>query len=343
MISDTYTGLEFAVEAPQQNNGHRFSKRKVETYLETRILHSTFGEEHVTLSDYSSYVYSKKYAGLARKLERKGIFYLDEILHRGDLSIDDILAKCRAACYTAINVLSGTKGNNSNPVTLTREEEQLLFMRFNFAKYMFNQELQKTPKYWQLKKRSLNYLARIIDETREYVTVVNLGLVPKMLRGKGIRSADWSGYVSDGNMALRRAAEGFDITRGYKFSTYACRAIFKEFCRTQEKNAKYTGHNTPYDSSKDFTGKEIYKDLKKAENEAEYLNLMMEALSGSPDLLNDVERRVINARFDLSRIRGEGMTLEEVGRLIGVTKERVRQIQNEAFRKLRERIISSVS
>ena len=36
------------------------------------------------------------------------------------------------------------------------------------------------------------------------------------------------------------------------------------------------------------------------------------------------------------------MTLEEVGRVIGVTKERVRQIQNKALEKLRSTIEKEV-
>ncbi len=55
--------------------------------------------------------------------------------------------------------------------------------------------------------------------------------------------------------------------------------------------------------------------------------------------LNDVEKRVIRARFALDALDSEQaqpMTLEQVGAIIGVTKERVRQIQNKALEKLRQ-------
>ena len=52
------------------------------------------------------------------------------------------------------------------------------------------------------------------------------------------------------------------------------------------------------------------------------------------DELSDKQREVIARRFGL---RGyEASTLEEVGREIGLTRERVRQIQVEALRRLRE-------
>lgn len=47
------------------------------------------------------------------------------------------------------------------------------------------------------------------------------------------------------------------------------------------------------------------------------------------------ERRVLNMRFGL--MGGPEQTLEEIGRVLGVTRERVRQIQNEALKKIRGR------
>ena len=51
--------------------------------------------------------------------------------------------------------------------------------------------------------------------------------------------------------------------------------------------------------------------------------------------LTAVERTVIEHRFGLERGEEKPMTLEQVGQIIGVTKERVRQIQNKAMEKIR--------
>ena len=56
--------------------------------------------------------------------------------------------------------------------------------------------------------------------------------------------------------------------------------------------------------------------------------------------LSDVEQCVIRARFAIDNDVSEqdvtkGKTLEQVGEMIGVTKERVRQIQNKALGKLK--------
>ena len=53
--------------------------------------------------------------------------------------------------------------------------------------------------------------------------------------------------------------------------------------------------------------------------------------------LSQVERRVLDARFAMAPTSEatSDLTLEEVGQVMGVTKERIRQIQNRAIQKLR--------
>jgi RNA polymerase primary sigma factor len=57
------------------------------------------------------------------------------------------------------------------------------------------------------------------------------------------------------------------------------------------------------------------------------------AVQAALDTLIPRERRVIQLRFGL--IDGHERTLEEVGQRFGVTRERIRQIEAKALRKLR--------
>ena len=56
------------------------------------------------------------------------------------------------------------------------------------------------------------------------------------------------------------------------------------------------------------------------------------------DALTERERQIIFLRFGLDRKSGRTRTLEDVGRKFGLTRERIRQIQNIALAKLRSRM-----
>jgi len=66
--------------------------------------------------------------------------------------------------------------------------------------------------------------------------------------------------------------------------------------------------------------------------------LLKEQLHEILDSLSERERKVLEMRFGLSD--GQGRTLEEVGLAFGVTRERIRQIEAKALRKLRHPIRS---
>jgi RNA polymerase primary sigma factor len=67
--------------------------------------------------------------------------------------------------------------------------------------------------------------------------------------------------------------------------------------------------------------------------EAATQQLLREQVDSVLESLNGRERRVLELRFGL--VDGRARTLEEVGREFGVTRERVRQIEAIALRKLR--------
>ncbi len=79
---------------------------------------------------------------------------------------------------------------------------------------------------------------------------------------------------------------------------------------------------------------ELIKDEKTPEPvETVFNSSLQDTLSQVLDQLNDREKRIIQLRFGLS---GEGpLTLEETGKMLGITRERVRQIQEKAITKLK--------
>ena len=63
-------------------------------------------------------------------------------------------------------------------------------------------------------------------------------------------------------------------------------------------------------------------------------NLLREQLREALDALGERESRVLRLRYGLDG--GDPQTLEEVGKVFGVTREWVRQIEARAIRKLRQ-------
>ena len=70
-----------------------------------------------------------------------------------------------------------------------------------------------------------------------------------------------------------------------------------------------------------------------APSDAASFQLLKEQIQEVLDTLTDRESRVLQLRFGLED--GRSRTLEEVGREFGVTRERIRQIEAKALRKLR--------
>ena len=229
---------------------------------------------------------------------------------------------------------------SSEQVILTGAEERVLFLQLNFARFKIA-EIQRGVKASADRRASdeqageLLRWARIASTMREQIAETNLALVLAMAKRTRMSEVDFADLVSEGNMALLRAVDKFDCERGFKFSTYACRAILKAFSRQGMKLSKYRQRfPTDFDPKLERSN---YLDTKRAEfvddAAAEVKRIVLENQAD----LSDIERTVIEHRFRLETPNDDSkvMTLEQVGQIIGVTKERVRQIQNKALEKIR--------
>jgi RNA polymerase primary sigma factor len=225
---------------------------------------------------------------------------------------------------------------------LTTAQEKQVFLRYNYARMRAQNAVKKfrtTPSKAAAREVALWY-GRVRD-TREVITQANLALVLAMAKRTRMGEVDFGELVSEGNMALLRAVEKFDIGRGFKFSTYACRAILKAFSRIAMKNNRYRqAFPTEFDPTME---KSNFQESRRADVEQDAVEELQRIIGENRAQLSDVEKRVIQARFAVNAGNdAEAMTLEEVGRVIGVTKERVRQIQNKALEKLRATIENEV-
>jgi len=221
--------------------------------------------------------------------------------------------------------------------TLSTSQEILLFQQLNYARMrvvrlMEQYRGKRMPVH--AVREVLTWAHRVIA-ARAHIVQANMPLVLAMAKRTRLNSLDFNELISEGNLALLRSVDKFDCARGFKFSTYACRAILKSFSRVAMRTSRYRGHfPTEFDPSLE---KSDFADRKRNDVEAACVDEIRDILASNRAALNDVEQTVIRERFalDAAELPAKGKTLEEVGEIVGVTKERVRQIQNKALAKIR--------
>ncbi len=255
--------------------------------------------------------------------------------------------------HPVMDDLSGSRTTrtvkSAQQVILTGAEERVLFLQFNYARYMVNKiqkEIWASPTRQPTPEQAEEILSwyRRADKIREQIAETNLALVLAMAKRTRMSEVDFADLVSEGNMALLRAVDKFDAGRGFKFSTYACRAILKAFSRQGMKLSKYRQRfPTDFDPKLE---KSNHLETKRADFEKDAAEEVRRIVLENEADLTEVERTVIEHRFNLKTdaepaMNEKPMTLEQVGQIIGVTKERVRQIQNKAMEKIRLKLEAS--
>ncbi len=216
---------------------------------------------------------------------------------------------------------------------LTREEEAYYFRKLNFLKYKaFQIQEQLDPN--RPKARDMDQIEKLLDEStdvKNFLIRSNLRLVVSIAKRHIRPGGNFFEMVSDGNMSLIRAIEKFDYTKGNKFSTYASWAIMKNYARSIPAEYKVldrfrTGNEELFFQSTDERESQYREELINQKQHAVIMSIL--------DQLDGREKDILIYRYGLNA-RNEPQTLEQVGDRFGVTKERIRQLESRALKKLR--------
>lgn len=217
---------------------------------------------------------------------------------------------------------------------VTATEELLLFKQLHYCGYRLSKIYKAANKKPSVAlKRQYGTWVQRYNLIRARLIEGNLGLVYDLIGRTRFNNLERDEMSSEGMMALLRAVDTFDPWRGFRFSTYACNAIIRAFARAAMHDSKrrnlIVGTWDPEFEKSDFP------EVRRGDQRSLFVERLMRILGDGKANLSDVEKTVLARRFP-AEDSAPRQTLEDIGRQMKVSKERVRQIQLSAIRKLRQ-------
>lgn len=240
--------------------------------------------------------------------------------------VPDARIKTRSAAAEAIRLAEQLTHSMASQYA---PDDQTLFAAMHTCAYQFGRKARGREITEQQRADWLDRWQTI----RSHIVEQNLGLAYSMMSRFSTRLIDEDDLLSDAMLGLTRAVDRFNPWRGYRFSTYACNVIVRALMRRgkRERNRRRL-FPVQYDVSLERPSES--PDLDR-EVFVERLSRVLDHNLGS---LTDLETRILSRRFPSEH--GERQTFQEIGDAVGLSKERVRQIQNIAIRKLRQVLAS---
>lgn len=266
---------------------------------------------------------------------------------------------------------------------------------FNSLKQYFK-EINNKPLLSEKEEQQLwnEIIKKKNNAAKKKIIESNLRLVVSVAKHYQNCGLSFEDLIQEGSIGLIKAVDKFDLSKGYKFSTFAPWWIRQSISRAiadQGRTIRIPVHITENINKVKKAEQELLTQLNKTPTDLEIANkcnlnenevatarsfyqdtLSLETPIGEENdtvgdfvedikfvnpetsFLNGENKIVINAVLDtLTKREGDilrkrfgletnkTMTLEEVGKEYGLTKERIRQIENKALQKLREPIRAS--
>ncbi len=217
---------------------------------------------------------------------------------------------------------------------LTPAQETMLFQRMNFLRHQAMQ-LRSRLNPQRPSRPSLELLDRLLvmaDWHRDRIVEANMRLVFSIVKKFVNADNPFDDLLSDGIVALLRAVAKFDYGRGFRFSTYATQVVRRNAYRQvvqnhQERCKMVVGvDDLGLDASEEQRASAI------SETRWHELRARLSVMLGD---LDRREKLIIRARFSLGSHR-RVQTLQSLANRLGVSKERVRQLERRAMEKLRD-------
>jgi RNA polymerase sigma factor (sigma-70 family) len=178
----------------------------------------------------------------------------------------------------------------------------------------------------------IELLVQGAEKIRNRIIRANMRLVMSIVKHYISDSMAFDDLLSEGAAALLRATEKFDCSRGFRFSTYVTKVVRREVFRLVMSHKRQSDRYAT--GTWDFIGEQSEERSDEVDNEVD-LSALRGDLTEFFGNLDPREQAILRARFGMDH-DDKAPSLNDLGRRMGVSKERVRQLEMRAIRKLQK-------
>jgi RNA polymerase primary sigma factor len=165
----------------------------------------------------------------------------------------------------------------------------------------------------------------------------NLGYVITLARQYKSDILSTDDLISEGTIGMMKAAQKYDPQRGKPFVTFAApyirQAIEQAISRLDTPtDMRSTDESLPRGSRNNYTLLNVLEDKGSPRADAASEQMLSDDMLRGLGRLDERQQAVVCRYFGIDR---ERQTMAEIGQELGLKRERVRQIRNQALRKLK--------
>jgi RNA polymerase sigma factor (sigma-70 family) len=174
-------------------------------------------------------------------------------------------------------------------------------------------------------------------QLRDRIVLGNQKLVYKAVRYRKAWQIRADDLIGEGHVVLINAVERYNPWLGVRFSTYAFTCLVRALVRLTRKRI---GFEQRYQTQGNLAGESSGVNGPGPDRRADFPVDLDHFFQAGHPLLSDREKMVLQLRFGLGQ-QVEALKLELIGERLGLSKERIRQVQVSALSKLREAVSTS--
>lgn len=215
---------------------------------------------------------------------------------------------------------------------LSAEDERTMFRSMNYLKFRAHALCAALDGDCP-DEATVREAERLLDgakRIRDQLIQANMRLAISVVKKFVSPQRSFDDMLSDGIFSLMQAVDKFDFERGFRFSTYAYRAIARNAYRKMQEARKESVRLVN-------DGEEVYEVASEGSGpslDERTWELLRGTLGSLMERLDRRERFIVRSRYALGSHR-KVKTFQNLADKLGLSKERVRQLEQRAVAKLR--------